>query len=679
MVSVESNNRGKKLRINNVNIVMNHRIQYNSTYAQIENIAKLLNNKQNATEKIPTDRRTLKKYVDKRFEKEIHIICDKCEEFVNQGYCDDCKWTTKKKMKNFIVYIPLKQQIEYFIDKYFDEIISFLNEERDELYRDIYDGTILNEIKKNYFDCIILSMTMNADGAQPYKSSKSTFWPIQLCQNYLPPKLRYKSENIIVSVLYNSREKPDMSKLVFPLAKEINSLLVEKIARFSNEKLYKFVPNITLVTCDLPAKAVMMGMKTYSGYSSCSLCIHPGVRIQGKNKRSYIRYTKLQNAPKLRDEIETIKAYTNIFNTNRECIYGIINVSPMIIFDNFKLIDGFVIDYMHCVCLGAMKKLFEIWMAPRKSTDSKLLKSIKPKHRYILNKRILNIKPVSEFKRKPRSIFDFKYYKAVEYLHMLLYYLPYAMKGLFDDKIVRHVCKLSYAIYTLLKPQITRNEVSKADEMLSRFSDEFEQLYGKSCVTMNIHLLRHLAQVVKTAGPLWVYSAFSFESNIGSLNKRANGTVHFIEQISDQYISFREEKKIEHNEQNVYRKHTIELESDIKRVVDEAEIVNGDFYSTIKIGGKFFKSRMSKITKSIDNFFIFNDGTIGAVHLYVNLESEMSAIVEKFEIVHISNHFNEINSSGTFLIMKLSEIARKLLYMKFGTIETTTIPHLYYD
>lgn len=52
---------------------------------------------------------------------------------------------------------------------------------------------------------------------------------------------------------------------------------------------------------------------------------------------------------------------------------------------------------------------------------------------------------------------------------------------------------------------------------------------------MSIHRLWHLGKCVRTAGPLWVYSIFGFERNMGRLIKWVCGTPFFLQQIASTY------------------------------------------------------------------------------------------------------------------------------------------------
>jgi len=62
-------------------------------------------------------------------------------------------------------------------------------------------------------------------------------------------------------------------------------------------------------------------------------------------------------------------------------------------------------------------------------------------------------------------------------------------------------------------------------------------LYGDVHMTPNMHLLSHLAGVVKNWGPLWAYSLFQFESANGRLQALVAGTNGVVTQISQKYAT----------------------------------------------------------------------------------------------------------------------------------------------
>lgn len=78
--------------------------------------------------------------------------------------------------------------------------------------QDVYDGkayqnfldTLPGEHIHNFFSAIF-----NTDGAQKFKSSKNSLWPIFLQLNELPAQVRLK--NIVICGLWYGKHQPNMS------------------------------------------------------------------------------------------------------------------------------------------------------------------------------------------------------------------------------------------------------------------------------------------------------------------------------------------------------------------------------------------------------------------------------------------------------------------------------------
>lgn len=72
--------------------------------------------------------------------------------------------------------------------------------------------------------------------------------------------------------------------------------------------------------------------------------------------------------------------------------------------------------------------------------------------------------------------------------------------------------------------------------MLGSFASEFELLYGEKNMVYNVHQLRHLAGCVKMNGPVFAYSNYCMEDNIGHLVSHVKGTTDVLSQISSNYM-----------------------------------------------------------------------------------------------------------------------------------------------
>ncbi|OAD79343.1 hypothetical protein PHYBLDRAFT_162417 [Phycomyces blakesleeanus NRRL 1555(-)] len=73
------------------------------------------------------------------------------------------------------------------------------------------------------------------------------------------------------------------------------------------------------------------------------------------------------------------------------------------------------------------------------------------------------------------------------------------------------------ACHLLTKPSINDKEIDEAHSKLQLFCTRFQTLYGKSAVTLNMHLHLHLGKCVHDFGPIYTFWLFSFERYNGLL------------------------------------------------------------------------------------------------------------------------------------------------------------------
>lgn len=127
---------------------------------------------------------------------------------------------------------------------------------------------------------------MNIDGATIFRSSKSSLWVTQLYQNYLPPEIRFRKENILIVSLYFGDKKPNPFHMVALLARELDDC---EINLFDGNKFQCFRPVVLSVSNDLPARAMMQNFKCSTGKSACPICYHPGQKNVNLNY-NYIEF-----------------------------------------------------------------------------------------------------------------------------------------------------------------------------------------------------------------------------------------------------------------------------------------------------------------------------------------------------------------------------------------------------
>lgn len=92
------------------------------------------------------------------------------------------------------------------------------------------------------------------------------------------------------------------------------------------------------------------------------------------------------------------------------------------------------------------------------------------------------------------------------------------------------------AVHILSSDSISMINLERAEQLLFSFVDNFELLYGETNTVFNVHIARHLADCVRSIGPLSTYSNYCFEDHIGHLVSLQKGTTDVATQICEKYL-----------------------------------------------------------------------------------------------------------------------------------------------
>lgn len=662
-----------------MNQIVGHNLRFNGSYRSMENVAKIVNSTPNSTIKVPETKYLIKKYMQPKFKYETYIKCHRCSNltasFESEARCNTCDIIIKTAKSDYFVYIPIEEQLVDSIKENIDEIISYYEIDREQDYmRDIFDSKMFLQIKENYPGYIILPLIVNTDGAKVFNSNSKSLWMIQSLQGWLPPSIRFHPKNVLLCAARFGAKKPNMRDFFYPLLKDLREIYNKGGLKLNhNNKTLHFMPIIFSCCCDLPAKADVQGMCGHSGYFACYFCLHPGIPVAGE-KKSVIRYIKGSDDYQLRSHSNTVATYQQLRSVS---IQGVKKMSCMLAAKDFDLIFSFSVDYMHCVLLGIMKKMLNLWLD---TSNHKEPYYIEKKYQIALSKRLLNIKPISDIIRKPRSIFSRGEFKANEFRSLLFYYLWFALDGLLNEKCVIHFRLLSTAVYLLSKEIISTESIERARILLNDFANQFEALYGKSNVTTNLHLLRHVTMQVENLGPLWSQSAFAFEANNGIAVKSNASTKDIVHQIMWKYSMRKTIKTIANvPEYSLGGKAVIKISPNELKIFEESKIraESSNFltvYKSVVIRGVKYTSLQSKEISTIDYFVRLKDDKIGAVKYYTIIDFTLYAIINTYQVIDMFEHIFQIEQIvGQQQIVKISNIKEKFLYMKFGLREFVTI------
>lgn len=348
-------------------------------------------------------------------------------------------------------------------------------------------------INPNFHRDGIIHLILNVDGLQIFRSSSRQFWPI-LC------KIHSNSEvyEPFPVAIYSGKNKPsDLEQYLNNFIDEINQLQNEGIS-VDNHLLQV---RIKAFICDTPARAFLKCIKGHGGYWACERCTVRGERLE--------RRTIYPN--------EDCQARTDTSfrqQSNPEHHTGnspLLSIEPPI-----NMITEFLLDFMHLVCLGVMKKLLEYWLYG--TSIMKISHNAKSQLSNLLI-RLQSQIPV-EFQRTTRTLTEFERFKAVEFKFLLLYAGPIVFKRVLNDAAYKHFLFLHAACRILCSKKLALINYENAKKLLEQFVKTSEKLYGKTSLIGNMHNLIHLADDVKNMEcPLSNVTAFPFENCLGKIKK----------------------------------------------------------------------------------------------------------------------------------------------------------------
>ena len=335
----------------------------------------------------------------------------------------------------------------------------------------------------------VLELKFNIDGLPIYKSSPKQFWPI-LCQVH-SENIKYKPFAVAI---YNGDSKPDLESYMEKFVDELNLLLLNGVE--IEDKFFEI--EVKCFICDTPARAFIKNVQGHRGHFACERCDVKGFSFRNRSVFVGTDFTE-----------KTDESFRN-----KECEghhngdTPLSDVNPRI-----DLVSKFVIDFMHLICLGIMKKLLLYWLTDKRYKMSNFSKTL-------LSQRLKNLIPEipDEFTRKPRSVTYVSMWKATELRFFILYCGPIVLKNILKKEHYQHFLILHSACRILFDDELAVTKNEQAKNYLKVFVDTAPDYYDLDVLTLNTHNLSHLADDAKNMNcSLNHINAFPFESFLGEL------------------------------------------------------------------------------------------------------------------------------------------------------------------
>jgi hypothetical protein len=352
-----------------------------------------------------------------------------------------------------------------------------------------------------------VDLMINIDGLPLYKSSNCQLWPI-LCA--IKTSRKPQLEPFLVA-LYSGMSKPNPVKHYLEDFLSELSTLCQNGVNIGDKSCSV---NLMAFVCDAPARAWLKCVKLHTAYNSCERCT-----VHGHYEAGRVTLLDL-SAPLRTDEM----FFQNKYHDHQDAVSPLAEVFP-----HFGLVTGFLLDYMHLICLGVMRRLLYFWSrGPKKFgrlsfTQISLISEDAVSQRKLIP---------SDFARKPRSLKELDRWKATEFRLFLLYIGPVILKRHLNKEHYENFLCFSLATSILLsntKPQM----VEYARQLMICFVSRSAKLYGNAFVVYNVHNLIHVADdVLKYNCTLNKLSCFPFENYLQKLKKMIRSVSNPVAQIA---------------------------------------------------------------------------------------------------------------------------------------------------
>lgn len=335
-----------------------------------------------------------------------------------------------------------------------------------------------------------LSLIVNTDGLQLFRSSNVQFWPIL----GIVKEARVRSP-FLIGLYCGNRKPPSVDEFFSAFVEELKIIQRDGITIHGDH----FTVCIDCFVCDAPARSFAKNVKLCGSYFGCEKCIQQG-EWHGR-----VTYQECHASLRTDNRFADMAEADHHHGTSPLTELGV------------GMVSQFPIDYMHLVCLGVMRRLLMQWVGKGPTVNCRLPARLSEQ----ISSKLISLRSSvpREFARKPRSVKEIDRWKATEFRQFLFYTGPVVLHGILDDAVYNHFLVLYVALSLLANPLLCIGHCDYAESLLIAFVEETKSLYGKQFLVYNVHNLIHLAADVRKFGCFDNFSAFPFENYMRKIKK----------------------------------------------------------------------------------------------------------------------------------------------------------------
>lgn len=190
---------------------------------------------------------------------------------------------------SYFIEVPIEAQLKLLFSKEgFEEKLTFRfnrTKKCHESIKEIYDGEVYQKLTAcsgPLSDPRNISFTWNTDGIPIFKSTIFSVWPFYCVINELSFAESTKQENMLFAGLWFGDSKPSLLTFLEPLCDTLNNIEQDGMSvQFAGAKEPFICKVFTIaVTCDLPAKALVLHSVQFNGQFGCLKCEQSGQTVK---------------------------------------------------------------------------------------------------------------------------------------------------------------------------------------------------------------------------------------------------------------------------------------------------------------------------------------------------------------------------------------------------------------
>lgn len=267
---------------------MEYYVKHLSAFTEMKDILQLINNVA-GKKVVPASKYHFLKFFDEDIDYSFYASCknEKCKSIikikpgsnVKSVICRNvnCKRIeTLESVNVAFVTFELEKQLKQLLERFKDTLILPDKPLPKFPIIDVWNCDVHSEIILKNKEPFI-SLTLNTDGVQIFKSNSISLWPIILSVNNLPLNERFKQDNLIICGFHHNSDL-DIASYLEDLISEVQKINSSGGLQLSFGKFKVFC---LLSSLDAPAKSKVQNMVQYNGYFGCPYCLDEGKFIDG--------------------------------------------------------------------------------------------------------------------------------------------------------------------------------------------------------------------------------------------------------------------------------------------------------------------------------------------------------------------------------------------------------------